>query len=235
VTYRLRSVRPGAPSPWRLLLHQRRRRPRPAVHSRTWTDRHPQAAAALGGFAWLQSAQHDPRPARLAPTSTQLCGLAAVLARRMGLALLAVHVATHSPRSRGPAELLAGAGVRGLIHEALCAARAPGAEARLEHGPPATRTAHPAAAAAAPRSGRAAPRDRRVLLREALAAAAGPAARASSPARRMQDDEARDCRTGEWQHMRERQLNAKRYGQFGRQLRRNWKAPQARSGAKKAP
>ena len=74
---------------------------------------------------------------------------AAVLARRMGLALLAVHVATHSAQSRGPAEFLAEAGARGLINQALSAARAHGAEARLEHGPPAMRLALVAAEEAA--------------------------------------------------------------------------------------
>lgn len=74
---------------------------------------------------------------------------AAALARRMELALLAVHVATHSGRSRGPADFLAEAGARGVINQALSAARAHGAEARLEHGPPAMRLALVAAEEAA--------------------------------------------------------------------------------------
>ena len=100
--------------------------------------------------------QHDTSPAR-----SVVCGIdgsasgraaarfAATLARRLGLRLLAVHVQTRSGRSRGPAELLAEAGARGVINQALSVARAHGAEARLEQGAPAMRLALVAAEEAA--------------------------------------------------------------------------------------
>ena len=99
---------------------------------------------------------HDTSPAR-----SVVCGIddsasgrgaarfAAALARRLELRLLAIHVETRSGPSRGPAEFLAEAAARGLINQALSAARAHGAEARLEHGPPAMRLALVAAEEAA--------------------------------------------------------------------------------------
>ena len=100
--------------------------------------------------------EHDTSPAR-----SVVCGVdgsaaggaatrfAATLARRLELRLLAVHVAARSGRPRGPAEFLAEAGARGVINEALSAARAHGAQARFEHGPPAMRLALVAAEEAA--------------------------------------------------------------------------------------
>ena len=100
--------------------------------------------------------EHDTSPAR-----SVVCGVdgsaagrsatrfAAELARRLELRLLAVHVASRSGRRRGPAEFLAEAGARGVINQALSAARARGAEARIEHGPAAMRLALVAAEEAA--------------------------------------------------------------------------------------
>ncbi len=100
--------------------------------------------------------EHDTSPA-----NSVVCGVdasasgrgaarfAAMLARRLELRLLAVHVETRPHRSRGPAEFLAEAGARGVINQALSAARAHGAQARLEHSPPAMRLALVAAEEAA--------------------------------------------------------------------------------------
>ena len=97
--------------------------------------------------------EHDTSPAR-----SVVCGVdgsaaggaatrfAAAFAGRLELRLLAVHVAG---RPRGPAEFLAEAGARGVINQALSAARARGGQARFEHGPPAMRLALVAAEEAA--------------------------------------------------------------------------------------
>jgi nucleotide-binding universal stress UspA family protein len=61
--------------------------------------------------------------------------VAAALAQRLGLRLVAVHVMAPAPERRAGSHLLAAAGARGVINDAMSAARARAAEARVERGP----------------------------------------------------------------------------------------------------